>query len=271
MTTFGIIGGDERFSLLAEQIGGNCLTAMLSAPPRGAKDAPCDEVITKSDVIILPIPLTRDGSALNAPQFPQAVPLYPLLDKLNGKRVFAGAVSNELAARYPHITDYGKNEQFLQKNAVLTAEGTLAELIASSGSAIYGSNALIIGFGRIGSVLSRYLSSLGGAVTAAVRSEKAQKSAEQAGIRTCRTDSLDLSEYDYIINTAPAPIIGENELKTARQSALIFDLASAPYGVDLAACRALGIRARRLPALPSVYSPKAAAKVIYDTVVNSIC
>ena len=81
---------------------------------------------------------------------------------------------------------------------------------------------------------------------------------------------LNLSGYDYVINTVPHMIFDKRVLNTAdmTSSPEIFDIASAPGGVDFDRAKTLGIPTYFLPGLPSVYSPDTAAEYIYDEITN---
>ena len=52
--------------------------------------------------------------------------------------------------KYKNCYDYNKRDDFKYKNAILTSEGAIALYKENSNKAIYGSNILITGFGKIG-------------------------------------------------------------------------------------------------------------------------
>lgn len=263
---YGIIGGDCRFRYLQKLLDGKCLTALLSETSRDGVNTTVDNVIAECDNIILPIPLTRDGMALTAPHFPSE-PLFldELLPKLRHKPVFAGAVSEDILSQYPNITDYSAPERFQYENARLTAEGTLSEIIRLYSGSVYGAGILISGYGRIGSQLAAMCFMLGADVTVAARRVNARYLAVQNGYHAIDTANLNLVGYDIIVNTVPSVIMTENVLKTA-DNAIIFELASPPYGADYAAAKALNIPYYILPGLPSKYCAKTAARLIYDEI-----
>ena len=65
-----------------------------------------------------------------------------------------------------------------------------------------------------------------------------------------------------MFSTPPARVLGRAELEHADRDALIVDLASPPYGVDLEAAQALNLRAWREPKLPGRYCPYSAARAL---------
>ncbi len=71
----------------------------------------------------------------------------------------------------------------------------------------------------------------------------------------------------HVVFSTPAfPVLGRGELERADAGALLIDLASPPYGIDLEAARALNLRAWREPALPGRYCPESAARVLMSHV-----
>lgn len=263
---YGIIGGDCRFEYLRNLLDGKCLTARLSVTSRDGSDTNVERIITYCDNIILPIPLTRDGKALTAPHFPSE-PLFlsDLLPKLRGKTVYAGAVSEPIKSQYPNIIDYSASPHFQYENARLTAEGALCEIIRLYSGSVYGSKMLIIGYGKIASQLAEMCYTLGADVTVAARRNDARYSAVKCGYHAVDTASLSLSGYDITVNTVPCLIMSEDVLKTADKT-VIFELASRPYGADYSFADELKIPYYILPGLPSKYSPKAAARLIYNEI-----
>lgn len=263
-----IIGGDERYVYLSELLSGKCKTAMLSCPSQNSTEN-IDLLIATSDVVILPIPLTRDGLRLNVAHFPEReVNLKAILNQAKNKKVFAGAVSLDILKDYPNITDFAKSEGFAYKNAVLTAEGCLSKMIELADKSIMNSNTLILGFGRIAKIMAKYLKQLGSDVTIIARNEKSLAQAHCSFFKTLvlTISTIDLAKYDYIINTIPHLVLKEDSLKTANKSALIIDLASAPGGIDFTAADKLNLSTAHLLNLPGIYCPKTAAELILEEI-----
>ena len=53
-------------------------------------------------------------------------------------------------------------------------------------------------------------------------------------------------------------------IRDSYKEALVIDLSSPPYGVDLAACHAQWINAWREPGLPGRYCPRSAGRAMLD-------
>ena len=88
--------------------------------------------------------------------------------------------------------------------------------------------------------------------------------AECDGVRAMRLAGLG-GEFDFVVNTAPAPVLGERELRALPGAALI-ELASPPYGIDAAAAERLGRKVQLASGLPGKTAPEAAAKAVRDAV-----
>ena len=155
------------------------------------------------------------------------------------------------------------DERFARENAELTAEGALYYAARQSDSALKNSRCLVIGYGRIGRALTERLRALGACVTVAARREESRR---EAGENSVGTDEIKgvLPEMDFVFSTAPAPLLMEDGLRAARKSALLMELASPPYGIDLAAARALGLRVSLESGVPGRYCPRSAAQLILD-------
>ena len=99
---------------------------------------------------------------------------------------------------------------------------------------IHGNNAIVLGFGRIGKVLSKMLVGIGANVYV-----EARKKEDLAYINAYGYNMVDiksLKEYlprcKYIFNTIPHLILDKNMLEYVASDAIIIDLASKPGGVD---------------------------------------
>lgn len=163
--------------------------------------------------------------------------------------------------------DYLNDESFLTKNAFLTAEGAVALAIIESSISLAESKILIIGYGRIAKALHKYLSAFTSNITISARKETQRATAQMNGARTIDIDELDKnSDFDFIFNTVPFPVLNEKELKVMKQTALIVDLASFPGGVDKHFAQKQGIKLVHALGVPAKYSPKTAGKFVAEAV-----
>lgn len=149
--------------------------------------------------------------------------------------------------------DFLQDEFYLGENAAITAQCTV-RLIQQHHDLISGSAALIIGWGRIGKRLAPMLKELGADVTVAARKQADLAAASELGYGTIEAATWNAQRYDMIINTAPAPIMDQQE---ARADALLIDLASVK---GIAGDRVIWARG-----LPNKESPDASGILIAKT------
>ena len=69
-----------------------------------------------------------------------------------------------------------------------------------------------------------------------------------------------------IVNTVPAPVIGEDAVANARRDCLFIETASAPYGIDFDACKHHGRELIKAFSQPGKTAPRTAGQMIADTV-----
>ncbi|MBR0368918.1 MAG: hypothetical protein IJH86_11065 [Clostridia bacterium] len=163
------------------------------------------------------------------------------------------------------ITDLWKDEALQKENAWLTAEGALCAAMRAGDRCLRDARVLVIGWGRIGGALTEMLVALGARVIVASRTQAHRHRAIERGAEAISPEQLPevLPGIDILFNTAPAMVLDAETLAHANRETLIIDLASLPYGVDLRAAWALGLRAWREPGLPGRYCPESAAAALY--------
>lgn len=162
------------------------------------------------------------------------------------------------------VHDLMQNENFLRRNAELTAEGALFAAMRAQERALMDCRCLVVGWGRIGRALAERLVALGASVTVASRSARGMRQAQARGAQAVETARLAeaLPGKEMVFSTPPFPVLDEKTLANADSGACFIDLASPPYGVDLEAAHRLGLRAWREPGLPGRFCPESAALAI---------
>ena len=269
-----IVGGDKRMLYAAEaflQSGEEVRISGFDEPLIIDKDLYEDyaDAAAWADMIVLPVrPLS--GENLNAPLSEKSIRLTRLGEIAGQKPVFSGFTESIRPCFNGSLYDYTACEEFSIRNAVLTAEGTISLLIGESERSLFGAKVLVLGYGRIGRVLSRYLKALGAQVAVAVRRKSACAWAEAEGYGTCDYSIKELNCFDYIVNTVPAPVLNAEHLAGIRTDSLLVDLASAPGGVDRKQAQEHGVRCIHALALPGRTAPAAAGRIIKDTICNII-
>lgn len=228
--------------------------------------------VDNTDAVVLPLPVTRDSNTINAPLTGSIISLQDIL-LCRPKMIFGGIIKqnlrNELDNHGIKYCDYYDSEALTIKNAVLTAEAAVAVAINCTDFSIFGSKALVIGYGRIGRQLARYLKALGADVTATTRKNHVKACISADGITPEDTNKIEdiCGDFDYIFNTVPFPLLSGKFFKACKSNVFIEDLAT-DSGIDLAAAHEYNINAAVYGGLPGKHSPKTSAKFIAEEILK---
>lgn len=266
-----MIGGDKRMLFCARAFADDGHTVSLSGFDKLKSTGNllmCDyyTALSDADIIVLPvIPLT--GEYINAPFSDHPLRFASLQELIGDKPVFSGTSKHPGFSRL-NVFEYAEREDFLVKNAVLTAEGALEAAIAEYEGSVWGAKVLICGYGRIGKALSRMLSSLYADVTVAARKERDRVWIDADGMKSVDFSFKEKLNYDLIFNTVPSLVLDTRILRRIPPDTIIFDLASLPGGVDDDYAREEGIYVLHLLSLPGKRSPLAAGRIIKETIMK---
>lgn len=270
---FWLAGGDGRLAALADLLArdGHKVRAYALEQALHCEDSP--EGIQDADCVILPLPAADRQGHLFTPLSAKTVSVGELLVRLKpGQHVLAGRPSPWLEAaargRGLTVTDYFAREDLALLNAIPTAEGAIRIAMETLPVTLHGANVLILGYGRLGQALGPRLAALGARVTVAARRSQQRALAAVTNLETADMAELTgmLHYYDLVINTAPALVLGPEELSALKEGTPVIDLASLPGGVDDETAAALGIRVIHALALPGKEAPLTAARYLRDTV-----
>lgn len=283
---FCVIGGDLRQLYCAKAISNDGYSVCISCFEECRFSLPFEMLdfktaIKKSEIVILPLPITKNGTTLNAPFSKNSITLDDSFAKIcSGKYVFCGMNENLLSTsslwNSSMVFDYSKREEFAVMNAVPTSEGAIECAMHEYDGTINGSNCLVIGYGRIGKVLSDMLGGLGAKVSVSARKKSDIAYIQAKGFKALKTNELSFmpqghTAFDLIFNTVPFMILDSHTLARIApggSDTIIIDLASLPGGVDLEACERMGLKAMRALSLPGRVAPKAAGEIIKNAVYN---
>lgn len=224
------------------------------------------EETARADYILLPLPLDDEQAGL-----------AQLLRAAKADAIaFGGKISPKVqemakAARI-ELCDYFARPELAVRNAIPTAEGTIALLFAQQKCTVWGSKMLLLGFGKVAQALASRLVALGAQLTVAARSAEQRAMAQSMGCCAVEMAALaqEASQFTVVINTVPAMLITQEVLAAMPQDSLVIDLASRPGGVDFAAAKALGIRAIHALSLPAACAPQSAGAFVAQTVLEMI-
>lgn len=278
----GVLGGDRRQIAMAEELAACGFEVAVTGFDRydGEIVLPTrcigmENAVKNATAIVLPLPYSHDAIRLYAPLSESEMRLRDLFGMMTAGQTVIGGRFNDTAislAEKAGVTlhDYATREEFNVENAVPTAEGAIAIAMDRLDITLHGSRCLVLGYGRIGSVLCRSLSSLGAQVSAAARNP-----ADLARIRTmgyCPVPICDLAAIedipDVIFNTVPDTVINRTVLERLGGRSLIIDLASKPGGVDRRAAQESGTEVIWALSLPGKASPVTAGKIIARSVLS---
>lgn len=237
-----------------ESLGGLIITDMRTA-------------LCAADIVVLPVTGIRGN----------IIPCYFSDNELNidkytfkNKLVFMGR-GDTLRSLCPdaRVYDLLGREDFAVANAQPTAEGAVQVAMENYEDTILGSRCLVVGYGRIGRILSQMLCALKADVDVATRSaEKAAYIRADGNSPVNLSELVTLGAYDIVFNTVPTMVIDRKLLRRSDSDTLIIDLASAPGGVDFDEAKSLGFTAIPALSLPGKCSPAAAGRIISDTILT---
>ncbi len=239
-----VIGGDMRQTILADMLADNGYDVTVfgfddTYDINNVRTADNIAEASENDIIILPLPVSYDNININAPLFAEEIKIRDILDNVSAKTIILGGRINEYLKGELDLLgidycDYFMREELIVQNAIPTAEGAIELAMSEMPITLHGSNALILGFGRIGKVLAKMLSGIGANVTVSARRYETLSwihTLGYNGINNCHL-SESLGSYDVIFNTVPSMILDKQLLRNVNKKTLIIDLASKPGGVD---------------------------------------
>ena len=267
--TFLILGGDNRSLYLGEYLENQGYKVCYYAFNHTECYASLDEAVNSSDVIILPLPFTRDRLTLNTPLFDEVVLISDILALLSAKKIVFGgqlpkSFCEELDSKNCSYCDYFILDELAIYNAVPTAEGVLQVLIEELPITIHGMKCAVLGYGRVGKVLASTLSSLGAEVTVFARKQSAFAEIYASSMKYKHFDSLaeETHEFDVMINTVPVKVLGGIQLSKLNPDCVLVEIASAPFGIDFQATKERAIKVVKAGSLPGKVAPKTAGEII---------
>ena len=280
--TIAVIGRDARQVFAADYLSQHNIpvtTYGLCDPPKFAK--PCktyQDAVKNAQILLLPLPLSRDQLQITGTDVPFSMFFACLKEETT---IFCGLpdniISNQIQKHNCTVIDYAKDEIFMIRNALPTAEGAVGIAMSALRRTISGSQTLVVGYGRIGKLLADLLHSMGATVTVAARKETDLALARLHGCQTCLIhedgdySTLSLSHpYHVILNTVPVRLIDEKLLRTLKPDTVLIDLASAPGGIDYDAANRIGLKTIIALSLPGQVTPITAGEIIGDLIISHI-
>ncbi len=260
------IGGDKRMNYAADSLSKEHTVCRLGL---GELAAPGE----RFGAVVLPLPLTRNGSEIAAPLSDMPLPFDIIKDFADENAVvLAGGECSALVGLCSEngymFVNYLAEETLTLKNAALTAEAAGALLSQRTVGALLGSRPLITGYGRISRLLAYRLAANGSAVTIAARRAEQRTAAELDGFSAVRIEDIGnaMPQFDFIANTVPYGLFTDADFAKAKSGAAFIELASLPAQPSKPLAEKYDIQYVYAPGLPGKCSPKAAGEFIAETV-----
>lgn len=206
--------------------------------------------------LLLDVPSFHPGSILSQEQH-----LDTLLNSLpHDISIWGGNLDHPSLTGF-HKMDLLKNESYLQKNAAITAQCALKLALPLLHTLPQDSPILIIGWGRIGKHLAVLLKGKGYPIIVAVRKDETRAVLTALGYDAvdCNSFSSFLPDMRLIFNTAPAPVLSEEDTALCH-NCVKMDLASKKgiAGNDVIWARGL----------PGIHAPKESGALIARTILE---
>ncbi len=282
INSIAVIGGDSRQLFASQHLAQSGFDVSVFAAEHGkiSEETDLSDSLTQaleSEILLLPLPVSKNGKTINTPLSSQEITIKALLDAITDRHtVFYGMGTDIfkriLTAKTKKQYDYFTSENLIYKNAYLTAEGLVGIILEKMPVSLRGLKIAVTGYGRIGTFCSSLLKKMGADVTVFTGTPLKIAKAELTGIKGERTENLlrEVNKFDCIINTAPSRILDENIIKNTNTDCLIIESASAPYGIDFDACTKHNRQLIKAFSLPGKTAPKSAGIIIAETVMEKL-
>lgn len=279
MNNIGILGGDLRIVFLSQILAEDGYKVYTYGIEKNnvsngniIECKTINEMCKICDCIISAIPFSKDGIYINAPFSDKEIRVDDTLKILANKKLIAGAIKQEVKEKASNvdIIDLMNDERFTMLNVIPTVEGAIQIAMENTDITINDSRCLVLGFGRIGKLLSKTLKEFGANVSCMARKEKDLGLIKLFGYKDIAINTLSesLDEYNIIINTVPALVLDDKKLKLLKEinsNVTIIELASSPGGIDSEKAQEYGMKIINAQGLPGKVAPLTAAKYIKET------
>lgn len=278
---FLVIGGDLRQVHLANYLCQKGHSVITYGIDNSALSCSCMQASSFSSLvhpdmhIVLPLPVTKDGTNLFITGTENPVSIDELkCELLPSNTVFGGVIPKTLGAdlKYLNIPFYDlmADSAVAIRNGIATAEGAIANAIFESNITLHGSNVLVLGYGRCGKVLCDKLKGIGANVTICTRNPTDLALGESLGYNILPFSRLrrNISKYQFIFNTIPAPILTSDYLAKINEKTVIIDIASVPGGTDFNYAKKKGINAKLCLGIPGKTAACSSGEILAEAILN---
>lgn len=267
---FAVIGGDSRMDHLAKALSKTRpVVRWRCSQPVSA----LEEAMLLAVHLILPMPVTKDAVHLTGGEDEAAsLERFRSLLRPRHRTLSGGQLPSWLEERCRtyaiRCIDWMELPQVALPNAVLTAEGAIAEAVAHGERSLSHSHCAVLGYGRCGQALAHRLRYLSENVTVAARDPLQRLNAQTIGIHAIPLSALTEKErrFDLLFNTIPAMALPREALACLGPGAVVIDLASGPLSSHISSEILADPRVKAIscPGLPGKYFPRDAGEILAE-------
>ena len=273
-----IIGGDRRQQYMQEQLKAQGFVTYSFGLLQSDTKAQLFKALSQeyAPCLLLPLPLSRDGSTVYAPLAAEPLSLREILENLPPSARLLGfglptAFCQAAQKRGAETTELFSTS-VVEQNAKLTAKAAVPILERRCKCPLLNAHVGITGFGHVAKALVEELLPKTARLTVFVRSEMARQDAKKHGVTALPFSALPevAGQLDSLCNTVPAPVVTAATLQNLPEDTPVLELASKPYGVDFAAAEQLRRTVVRAPGLPGKYFPCEAAAILTNACLEAL-
>lgn len=257
MCNIVIVGGDKRQRVMAKILNEKGFNVSFYSSGKTR--------FSSEDIVILPIPVTRDRIHITTDLKDAPIGLEEILPQLSkAKAVIGGVFNNEF------VIDIAKRDDFAYYNAVPTAEGAISLAINNTDTTLWNSKILVCGFGRVGKILVSRLKGFSPKLYVSARNNTDFSLLDCDGIKRIETKAIQehINKFDIVFNTVEAKIFDNNVLSKARKDTLFIELATANAGFCEKSVYEHSIRLIEAPSLPGKTAYVTAGQIVAQTILN---
>lgn len=209
--------------------------------------------------LLLPVPSFDEGGKIRG----GGVLEHILAELPETVTVIGGNLNHPMLESYKKL-DLLQDPCYLAENAAITADCAIRIAANNLGTIWNGCPVLVIGWGRIGKFLAQQLQTLGADVTVAARKESDRAFLHAMRLRTEDPAKVchGLLRYRVIFNTAPAPVLGEDQISHCRPDCIKIDLASKSGIAGKGVIWARGLPGKDVPESSGLLIAKTAIRLI---------
>ena len=252
MKTIGVVMLDRRQKICADRLERSGYVVIRLAEQHDL------QYLSQLDALVLPVRGIDSHHSIAIPS--GELRFQDHYQQLKPDALLFTGIYNETLKTWNRKTIYlMEQEDVIEANALLTAQGVLAYILDHIDQGIREVTFDIIGYGHCGKHIAAFLRGLQAPVCVIRRSVDEQEDMPQETYEAWKQRT---KFSDVVINTAPAMVIDETMIASLSHKPLFLDLASRPGGIDVQACEKYGVKCIVAPTLPAIYTPVSAGEII---------